>query len=338
MNGLTPEQLAGYSCKRDIINRNGLVLVPANTPLAAGHFHLLINHGVDWNTYEFEPPRVQTNETLVTKASETIRGMFQLIRDEKRIPLEEINQSILPTIYQATDFPNLFSVLSGLQAKDDYTYRHNIGVGVISTLIGKWLQLNADDLSLLSTAATLHDVGKIHITDDILNKPGKYTEQEYEIMKKHTIFGYEIIMSSPNVSPRMALVALQHHEREDGSGYPYGIKGDQIDYYSKIVAVADIFHAMTSKRVYKDAMPFYLVVRQMQGGGFGELDPAICSLFIRRMMELAIGNDVMLTDGRQGTIKAVNPFDLVNPLIEMDGGSYVDLSQNTDVNIVSLVG
>lgn len=337
MNEQLLTQLIGYRNKNDIFNRQGLVLILHHTTIEADHIELMRNHRVEWSFAEFERPDAETNEELVAQASAGIRDMFQLIREEKEIPMEELNKSIIPTIYQAADFPSLFSVLSGLQAKDDYTYRHNIGVGVISTLIGRWLHLNEADLSLLSTAATLHDVGKINIGDDILNKPGKYTDSEYAIMKRHTIFGYEIIKRTPNVSPRMALVALQHHEREDGTGYPYGIKGDEIDYYSKIVAVADIFHAMTSKRVYKEAMPFYLVVRQMQEGGFGELDHAICSLFIRRMMEFAIGDDVVLTDGRRGKIVNFNPFDLINPLVEV-GDEYIDLSKEASVNIVTLVG
>jgi HD-GYP domain-containing protein (c-di-GMP phosphodiesterase class II) len=273
----------------------------------------------------------------VTQASEMVKEMFHLINEEKEIPLEVLNRSVIPAIHQASEFPSLYSVLSGLQAKDDYTYRHNIGVGVISTLIGKWLHLSESDLSMLSTAATLHDVGKIKIGDEILNKPGKYTQEEYEIMKLHTTFGFEIIKRTPNLPPELALVALQHHEREDGNGYPNGLKGAQIEFFSKIVAVADIFHAMTSKRIYKDAMPFYLVVRQMQEDRFGMLDPLICNIFIQRMMELAVGDEVILTDGRRGVIVNSNPLDLTNPLVKVDD-EYINLSKHSNLFIKTLVG
>ncbi|WP_246313783.1 HD-GYP domain-containing protein [Paenibacillus foliorum] len=286
---------------------------------------------------DFESAQLVTSEELVTQASEMVKEMFHLINEEKEIPLEALNRSVIPAIYQATEFPSLFSVLSGLQAKDDYTYRHNIGVGVISTLIGRWLHLPEDELSMLSTAATLHDVGKIQIGDEILNKPGKYSDNEYEIMKRHTTFGFDIIKRTPNLPPELALVALQHHEREDGKGYPNGLKGDQIEFFSKIVAVADIFHAMTSKRVYKDAAPFYLVIRQMQEDRFGQLDPLICNIFIRRMMELAVGDEVILTDGRRGDIVNSNPLDLTNPLVKV-GDDYIDLSKHSNLFIQTLVG
>src|SRR5690606_28020956 len=94
--------------------------------------------------------------------------------------------------------------------------------------------------------------------------PGKLTDEEYAIMKKHTIYGYEILNDTVGISHRQALVALQHHERMNGSGYPMGIKRDNIDLFSRIVAVADIFHAMTSNRVYRTHSPFYEVLTEME--------------------------------------------------------------------------
>ncbi|MFD0676181.1 MULTISPECIES: HD-GYP domain-containing protein [unclassified Paenibacillus] len=330
-------QRLGYRFKKDLMTSWGLILIPKESLLEAHHIEWIMNHGIIMEEHDFENPHQVTNEELVTQASEMVKEMFHLINEEKEIPLEALNRSVIPAIYQASEFPSLFSVLSGLQAKDDYTYRHNIGVGVISTLIGKWLHLSEEELSMLSTAATLHDVGKIQIRDEILNKPGKYSNEEYEIMKQHTKFGFDIIKRTPNLPPELALVALQHHEREDGQGYPNGLKGDQIEFFSKIVAVADIFHAMTSKRVYKDATPFYLVIRQMQEDRFGLLDPLICSVFIRRMMELAVGDEVILTDGRRGEIVNSNPLDLTNPLVKV-GDEYINLSEHQNLFIQTLVG
>ncbi|TDF96187.1 HD-GYP domain-containing protein [Paenibacillus piri] len=327
----------GYKVNKDLLNSRGVVVIPEQTILQEQHVEWILNHGISPEEQDFENPQTITSDPLVTQASEMVKDMFHLINEEKEIPIEELNRSVIPTIYRAAEFPSLFSVLSGLQAKDDYTYRHNIGVGVISTLIGKWLHLSKDELSLLSTAATLHDVGKIRIDDDILNKPGKYSNKEYEMMQNHTLYGFEIIKRTPNLPPQLALVALQHHEREDGNGYPNGLKGGQIEYFSKIVAVADIFHAMTSKRVYKDAMPFYRVVRQMQQDSFGQLDPVICGVFISRMMELAVGDEVILTDGRRGLIMNCNPLDLTNPLVRV-GDEYIDLSRNGQLFIQTLVG
>jgi len=330
------ESYIGCTIKKDIFNGRGVVIIPQGTVVDDHHIDLLLKHEAVFDLELFERPDVVNNESLVTNATRQVEALFELIRRERTIPLKNMTASLIPTIQQAAEYPSLFSVLSGLQAKDDYTYRHNIGVGVISTLIGKWLHLGQDDLELLSTAATLHDVGKIHISDDILNKPGRYTDSEYAVMKQHTVLGYDIIRQTPDASPRMALVALQHHERENGGGYPHGITGDRMDYFSKIVAVADIFHAMTTKRVYKDAMPFYLVIRQMQEDSFGVLDPTICKLFVRRIMELAVGDEVMLTDGRRARVLNVNPLDILNPLVTI-GKDYVDLSRASNLHIQALV-
>ncbi|WP_138882260.1 HD-GYP domain-containing protein [Paenibacillus mesophilus] len=312
---------------------NGVVLIPCDTILNREHAEFIERHHIPLDLLELEKlPHHTTNESLISKATEEIKEIFHYMRRKGTVPLEEVQRSIIPTIHQAAEYPTLYSVLSGLQAKDDYTYRHNIGVGVISTMIGKWLKLSEADLGLLTIAATLHDVGKIRIDDHILNKPGKYTNEEYAIMKQHTVFGYEIICNTPGIDRQVALAALQHHEREDGKGYPEGIQGSDISYFGKIVAVADVFHAMTSKRVYKDASPFYQVMQQMISDSFGKLNPVICSVFVQRMMEMSVGSEVTLTDGRIGRILMVHPGDPVNPSV-LVGDEYIDLRKNHHLHI-----
>ncbi|MDF2661140.1 MAG: rpfG 6 [Paenibacillus sp.] len=336
------EDLVGRKLKKDLILGNGVVLIPAGTVLENEQMDFLGRHYIGLDRLELEPisePErpLATNEPLINQATQEIREVFHYMRRTGKVPMEEVQRSILPTISQAAEYPSLYNVLSGLQAKDDYTYRHNIGVGVISTMLGKWLQLEDEMLGLLTTAATLHDVGKIHIDDDLLNKPGRFTDKEYELMKMHTIFGHDIISNTPGLHPDVALAALQHHEREDGRGYPYGINGSEIAYFSKIVAVADVFHAMTSKRAYKEASPFYEVMQQMITDGFGKLDPVICNLFVHRMMDMSVGSDVVLTDGRQARILNVHPGDPIHPSV-LAGHDYIDLRMHRQLHIKSLVG
>lgn len=203
---------------------------------------------------------------------------------------------------------------------------------MISTLLGNWLNLDESELSLLTIAATLHDVGKMKVPEEILNKPGKLTYEEFEEVKKHTVYGYEIIKSTYSLTHRCALVALQHHEREDGKGYPFGLKKDKIDYLSKIVAVADVFHAMTSQRVYQDAKPFYMVVEEMRQGTFGKFDPHIVNVFLQKIMDTLVGNTAVLTDGRVGTIVMIHYEDPFNPLIQ-SGDEFIDLRKEVDVHL-----
>jgi HD-GYP domain-containing protein (c-di-GMP phosphodiesterase class II) len=211
-----------------------------------------------------------------------LKGNDVMIEDEKPKDLFIYVKKLIPAINKISEDSCLFALLNDLQVKDDYTYYHNIGVSIIATMIGKWMHLSAQDLSVLSVSAFLHDIGKLKVPNEILNKAGKLTESEFEIIKNHTIYGYEIINKTIGYSHRHALVALQHHEREDGSGYPIGLKGEKQDILSKIVAVADVFHAMSSKRVYHDAIPYHQVLQKMQQDAFGKLDPIITTLFMEK--------------------------------------------------------
>ncbi|MFT4414139.1 HD-GYP domain-containing protein [Fredinandcohnia humi] len=261
-----------------------------------------------------------------------VEEIFINVKKHNVIPLTEIKDTIIPIIQTASEIPQIFHLFYQLQSADDYTYRHNLGVGVIATLIGKWLSLPEPILTELTIAATLHDIGKTKIPPEILNKPDKLTQAEYEIIKKHTIYGYELLSNSKDISREVSLVALQHHEREDGKGYPFGVSGNKISYLSRIVAVADVFHAMSSNRVYHDATPFYQVIRQMNEDMFGKLDGTILVPFLQRIMNTLVGHQVLLTDGNEGIIKFLNPYDLLNPLVEVNG-EIVDLSTRKFIQI-----
>lgn len=277
-------------------------------------------------------PNVSFISSKLEEAIDQVEDIFYFVKRHSKLPLTEIKQTVIPIIQTASEIPQFFHLFYKLQSADDYTYRHNIGVGVIATLIGKWLSLSEEDLHDLTIAATLHDIGKTKIPTEILNKPGKLTKAEYETVKKHTIYGYEILKNTQGINHEISLVALQHHEREDGKGYPFNLQGSKISYYSKIVAVADVFHAMSSNRVYHDATPFYQVIKQMNEDMFGKLDSTILMPFLQQIMNALIGHQVLLTDGKIGVIKFINPYDLLNPLVEVSD-TIIDLSIQKSIQI-----
>lgn len=257
---------------------------------------------------------------------------FEYIRAKKKIPIVELRQSLVPGVQALVDDQDLFGLLSALQSKDDYTYRHPLAVSVISGLLGEWMGLERMEVLQLTTAALLHDVGKMLIPSALLDKPGPLTAEEYTVIKEHTIHGYQLMRGTLGVSYRQALVALQHHEHNDGSGYPFGLKGDKIDLFSRIVAVADMFHAMMSNRVYQNPSPFYEVLYEIDRGAYGQLDPAITKLFNRKLMERLQGNRVQLTDGREGRVMMVPVHDPLSPLVQV-GPEFVDLRTDRAVRI-----
>jgi HD-GYP domain-containing protein (c-di-GMP phosphodiesterase class II) len=262
--------------------------------------------------------------------------LFRSIQSNNEIPVEEFKKTIVPTIQQISSTPNIFRIFEAIKAKDNYTHQHNIGVSVLATLIGKWLKFSEADLASLSLAGILHDVGKVKIPLDLLHKEDKLTEDEYKIVKQHTTLGYKLLSNTPGISHQAAIVSLQHHEREDGSGYPLGLSGDKIDFFSKIVAVADIFHAMSSKRPYKEPLPFDSIINQMKQGIFGELEPQIVSVFLRNITRKMVGTQVVLMDGRLGEIVYINPHDDLKPVI-MVNNIFIDLSKERHLHIREIV-
>lgn len=327
--------IQGKLLKRDMFNSTGLLIAPADTLLTEEKLQVLEMHAIFVDEADVYQPEQQTKieiDTLVNESTQQIEQIFTEMRLGKQIPLFDIRQQILPMINLTTEQPGLYKLFSTLQSKDDYTYRHNIGVGVIANLIGKWLNMDEVELNQLTIAATLHDVGKVKIPMELLNKPGKLEPEEFELMKKHTIYGYEMLKETVGLNHRQALVALQHHERNDGSGYPFGIKGDRIGLFSKIVAVADVFHAVTSDRPYRNASPFYETLKLMHHHAFGEFDPKIIHLFLDKMMQSLVGNNVLLTDGREGNIVLINPHDPIRPLVHLEDG-FLDLSKDSSVHI-----
>lgn len=284
-------------------------------------------------------PEHKTHKELSHKVHEVslqFEEIFDEIRENGKIPINEIEADIIPTIVQAAEIPHIFHLFKEMQMKNEYTYRHNISVGVIATYIGKWLGLSKKELSKLTLAATLHDIGKTMIPESILNKPGKLTQLEYDEMKRHTTYGYELIKRTQGLPQSIALVALQHHEREDGQGYPMGIKGDNTHYFSKIVAIADIFDAMSSKRVYHEAIPFFEVISQMKESVFGKLNPTILLLFLNKLMETLVGKDVELSNLQRGTILMIHPYEPLQALVKTDEG-IIDLRKEKMLQIVQVI-
>lgn len=277
----------------------------------------------------------------INEASLQLKNILQDIRKEGKIQLEKIvliKAKVAPVIAAAGMNPDIYSLFDKpLHADNEYTYRHNIGVGIIATYLGMKLGLSKENLSALTLAAILHDVGKTRISDSILEKPGKLNEAEYEEIKRHAIYGYELIKNIPGIPPSVALTALQHHEREDGQGYPLGLNGKAIHLHAKIVAIADVFHAMSSNRVYHQAMPFYKVIEQMNRDIFSKFNPEILMELVSRLMSSLVGKEVMLTNGRVGTIIMIDPYNPLKALLKT-GTEIIDLRMEKEWKIERIIG
>ncbi|BBB93303.1 MAG TPA: HD-GYP domain-containing protein [Methylomusa anaerophila] len=266
-----------------------------------------------------------------------IKDSFSKMRFFKEVPLaamqELADQSIDPLISSIGVLNHLHMV----RRQDDYTFHHSVNVSIICGVLGKWLGYSGQELKDLILAGLLHDVGKTQIPVEILNKPGKLSPEEMETMKLHTTRGYQMVREISNIPPGVGYGILQHHEKADGTGYPFRVKDIQIHAYAKVIAIADIYDAMTSDRVYhRKATPF-AVAEMLFDEMYGKLDPAICTVFLNNVRDYFIGNIVELSDGREAEVIYLGQYLASRPVVYAQDGESIDLEKRKDVSIIRLV-
>lgn len=270
------------------------------------------------------------------QAVSKLKNLMIRVEGGDNIPVMEVREVVSPILAQFQGQPQILLSLRKFAGMGAYAYEHAIAVGLISYMIAKWTKVPEKEWMQVALAGTLLDIGKTKVDRRILQKPGKLTPDEFEEMKKHTVYGYQIIKASHGLSEGVALAALQHHEREDGSGYPLGLPGSKLHLYSKIVAVADVYHAMCSDRVYQKGQSPYLVVEQLVQDSFGKLDPNIVHTFVNGITQFAVGTLVELSDGTLGKIVFTDRKHPTRPMVET-GGRIVNLAEARHLSIVKVM-
>ncbi len=237
---------------------------------------------------------------------------------------------------QSDNSYHMFDMLQCMRDYDDSTFTHCMNVSVISNMLAKWLKFSEDDIATVTLCGLLHDIGKLQIPENILNKPGKLTPEEFEIIKQHTTKGYELLKDKDLKLP-IKLAALEHHEKCDGTGYPAGRKSAAIHRFSKIVAIADVYDAMTAKRVYRDALCPFEVIASFEKEGMKKFETLYLLKFLEEIAYTYINNNVVLNDGTSGEIVLINPREFSRPLIKTAKGEFIDLSDRRDLAIKALL-
>ncbi|MFE5322280.1 HD-GYP domain-containing protein [Paenibacillus sp. NPDC056579] len=250
-------------------------------------------------------------------------------------PILEIRTQ-LEALIQHIDYYRILTFTPRMFQLQDYIYHNSIMVSLTSYNLAKWHGLPGKDLMPIALAGLLHDIGNAKVDSSILFKPNKLTSEEIEDMKKHTIIGYNLLKNVTAINEGVKLAALQHHEREDGSGYPIGVKGDQIHLYSKIIAITDIFHAMTSDRYHKKGSSPYLVLDQLFNESFGKLDPALVQTFIQKVTQFHNGVLVKLNDNRIGEIVFSDRTHPTRPWVNING-QIINLTMERSLYIQDVI-
>ncbi|MDZ4384500.1 MAG: HD-GYP domain-containing protein, partial [Nitrospirota bacterium] len=195
-----------------------------------------------------ELPRAKEIKTNVTNA---VKNVFNDVRMGKAIAINEVKVQVNTMVDSVFRNRDALLCLTNLKDYDNYTFLHSVNVGILAVSFGRHLGLSKDQLENIGLGGLLHDIGKTQIPESILNKPGKFSEEEYTIMKRHVSLGAEILSKHDHIPQEAALVTSQHHERSNGTGYPQGLYGDKISLFGQIASMSDVYEAMTCDRVYQ---------------------------------------------------------------------------------------
>lgn len=236
----------------------------------------------------------------------------------------ELTDSILKDDAVAID-------LGMLKVSDEYTFRHSVDVAAVSVMIGKSMGLPTEELRELGISGLLHDVGKAKIPAEVLNKPGKLDDNEFALMKQHTLFGFQILKEKGTFSDGIMRGVLQHHEKLNGRGYPLGTPDAGIHKYARIIAVADIFDALNTKRPYKDPFPKAQTIEMIMSMT-PELDIEMIHAFLNTVILYPVDSYVTLSNGELAKVVENTPFYPLRPkVVGIQSGKLYDLANDTQV-------
>lgn len=255
-------------------------------------------------------------QILYTEAKNLQSRAFSEIKAGKPIdiePFKHVADGFIDSVFRNQD---ALACLASIREKDAYLLEHSVNVSILMTIFAKHLGYDRETIHVLATGALLHDIGKIKIDDAILNKPGKLTNDEYQLIQHHPQFSQEILLQS-GVEQLAVDIAFSHHERLDGKGYPQGLSGDELTEPMRMIAIVDVYDALTANRVYKESQPAitaFKVIRNDTPNGF---DKRLVDEFIRCIGVYPVGTLVKLKSQRLGMITKLNPSNPLTPHVKL---------------------
>ena len=273
-------------------------------------------------------PEFQRFQVDFTLRSQDLKNCFDAyLSDGGTVNKEELLSKTISLVSPKQTTLDVFDMLHNMRQGNDSTYAHSLNVAIISRIIGKWLHFSNEELDTLTLAGLLHDIGKTKIPDEVLNKDGKLTDEEFQMIRNHPKYGYDILKSQP-LNSHIKKAALMHHERCDGSGYPMGLTMEEIDDYALIIAIADVYDAMTAARSYRAPLCPFEVIAEFEKDGLQKYKPKYILTFLENIANAYQNNRVMLSDGTSARIVLLNHRRLSKPLVQLDDGACIDLEKS----------
>ena len=362
----------GAYVDEDVINGNGVSLIPKGTDVASlvqlvpSMKETLQKWGIKTIAILVqEQIEVMALENMIKNSESNYVGIDdKLARDTveqvgdvySRIANGTCEQEDIDTLVvqgealakEVAKAPEIMFCLGRVRKSDEYTYVHSLNVALISGFISNKLFPNDEDFTrCMSIGGVLHDLGKARVPNEILNKPGQLLDSEYEIMKKHTIYGEELAKEFGVNDPRILSVIRGHHERYSGNGYPDVLSNDKISIEARISAVADVFDALTARRVYKEPMECRTAITMMIEKMSMHFDPDVLRALVISVGLYPPGATVELSDGSLGVVVGTNGKDLVRPQVMITinkngkkvekSGPIIDISKNNEVFVKKVI-
>ena len=245
------------------------------------------------------------NERLRAQSVKSIKEVFIFSEESSpntKLKFKEAQQQIEAIVDELLHNKNMMINMIDMKVFDDYTYFHSVNVAVLSIVLGVALGLGRKDLCNLGFGALLHDIGKVFIKKEILNKNGILNDEEFNEIKKHSSLGCDYIRKGYGVTAASYVGILDHHEKYEGGGYPNNIKGDAISLFGRIIALADVYDALTSDRPYRKALVPSEVMEYVMGNSTTLFDPELVSIFVRKIAPYPVGTCVLLSNGSIGIV------------------------------------
>ena len=340
--------IIGTTLAQDVYNEYGLLLLPAGATLHQSDIRLLESHkimavqvAVAPSTIDMPTPVLHWSETEAARqyadAVQKTGYLFKQIASGTIPPLNRFNEAFYPLLDQVLQRLEFLQFIYLKEGTEDYTYRHSLHVGIVSAVIAKLLGKSHEDIYFLGQAGLLHDIGKMKIADELLSKPTHLTDEEYTVMKLHAQYGSQLLLSMEGANEQLALCALLHHERLDGTGYPERRNKETIPFECQIISVADVFDAICTDRVYrKGSSPFEAASVLWELACSGKLNPFIVSHFIQYIVLLYVGSSALLSNGDQVEVIMIHTDEPMRPLVRR-GEEFLDLREHRSLRIHKMI-
>jgi HD-GYP domain-containing protein (c-di-GMP phosphodiesterase class II) len=267
-------------------------------------------------TGDLSTPEIISEKTRVDTIK-IIRQTFTQYQAAQSLNLSAIKTAIDKILDEVLSHSNTLIHAVDIRTNEDYPFAHSVNVCILSLMTGISLSFNTLQLKELGIGALLHDIGKTTVPNELLHKPGKLTDAEFKKIQEHPFRGLEILRQFRDIALSSSNIAYQHHERIDGTGYPLGLKGDEIHEYSRIVAITDVYDALLADRVYRPSFPPFEAMRHITRGTYTLFDPRTAAAFMENIAIYPIGSMVQLNNGDVGIVVDINKQSQLRPIIRI---------------------